>query len=324
MTDLFPGREAFYQLLEWGYPQGQLRPTPPADKAFSVIHITGNPQTPIATAAGEIGWRINDPANQNSATFFVDRNGDVWQALGDPLRMDPWANGDVNRPDTTNPRIAALVRDGVNANERTIVAIENVGRPTDLPITEAQAQANARIIAYYHARAGVPVNRETVIGHHQLNSVSRPNCPAINKSIVDRIVALASPEDDLILTPIELFPEGTIAGFAKGGLQYNVYRIRNGAIERDVLTTPLDRGTSAAAGGKVALNGDTARAGTYLLNGTFAGWVVSAYGPQPTITKPAPDCAVQDAKIAAQAAIIADLKTDVATAKTHASAILAL
>lgn len=186
--DIFPGAR-LRQLQEWGYPLGSPRPTPPASKAFSVIHITGNSRLP--SADGEVTWRQTDPDIQNSATFFVNRDGSVVQALGDPLHMDPYANGDVERPDTKNPRIAAVVADRVNANERTLVAIENVGFEPGSPLTAAQVRTCAAIVRYYHAKAGVPVNRETVIGHYQLNSVDRPNCPAVDKSVIDEIVALA-------------------------------------------------------------------------------------------------------------------------------------
>jgi hypothetical protein len=201
VTDLFPGG-SFVQLIQWGYPQGSLRPVPPAAKAYSVVHITGNSSLP--SAESEVAWRKNTPSVQNSATFFVNRNGSFVQALGDPLRMDPWTNGDVSQPDTSNPRIAAMVADRVNANERTIVSIENVGYEPGNSITAAQEATDARIIAYYHAKAGVPVTRQTVIGHYQLNSTSRPNCPAVNKAVLDRIVALASPEVDMpvLLKPV--------------------------------------------------------------------------------------------------------------------------
>ena len=191
--DIFPGAKLL-QVEEWGYYMGSLRPAPRPDQAFSVIHITAN----LATAEAEAAWRINDPALQNSATFFVNRDGSVVQLLGDPATMDPWANGDMNNPDLTNPRIAAVVRDGVNPNERTLLAIENVGNeipwgkvPGGNPITPEQERTNARLIAHYHTRNGVPINREAVIGHYQINSVNRPNCPSRDKSVIDRIVALA-------------------------------------------------------------------------------------------------------------------------------------
>ncbi len=185
---LFPGAKLM-QGKEWGYPQGAPRPVPPSGKAFSVIHITGNSRLP--SAEGEATWRINDPANQNSATFFVNRDGSVVQFLADPLHMDPWSNGDVNQPDTSNPRIKAVLDDGVNANERTIVAIENVGFEPGSSLTDAQIKSCAEIVAHYHKATGVPVNRQTVIGHYQLNSVTRPNCPAKDKSVLDKIVAQA-------------------------------------------------------------------------------------------------------------------------------------
>lgn len=194
--DVFPGA-VLVQLEEWGYPKGSLRPTPPAAKAFSVLHITGNSRLP--SAENEVAWRSNDPGLQNSATFFVNRDGSPVQALGDPIHMDPWANGDVNVPDRSNPRIDAMVRDGVNANERTIVAIENVGYEPGSSITPAQEKTCAAIIRYYHDKAGVPVNRQTIIGHYQLNSVTRPNCPAHDKDLLDRIVALANSEDPAVI-----------------------------------------------------------------------------------------------------------------------------
>lgn len=295
--DLFPGHEGFYQLVE-NWP----RAVPSRDLAFSVIHITGNYRLP--SAAGEVGWRVNDPALQNSATFFVDRDGGIWQALGDPLRMAPWANGDVSSPDLGNPRISAVVRDNVNANMRTILAIENVGfegvRPDgtrlSAPITAAQVAANARLIRYYHAKAGVPVNRQTVIGHYQLNSTGRANCPGIDRSVVDRIVAQAAPENNMILVPIETFPAGTTVYFPKGQT-YELYRIVGGRLERSTITTPADRGTAALAGARMALDGDTARAGILILNGGKAGWIVSGYNAvMPRINRPDPDAALAAAK----------------------------
>lgn len=294
MSDLFPGRAGFRQLKEWGFPQGSVRPLPPVSRAFSVIHITGNPSNPIATAEDELAWRINDPGNQNSATFFVNRDGSVWQALGDPLHMDPWSNGDIQNPDLSNPRIAAIRSDMVNPNERTLVAIENVGRPADLPMTQAQVEANARIIAYYHAKAGVPVNRETVIGHYQINAVNRPNCPAIDKSVIGRIVALAAPETqtDMILAPSETFPAGSTV-ILESGVTYNLYRLVQGATADDFALAEsndgkvlrrsyVGDGQHRPALARMVLDGDTAHAGILI----GSGWILSGWGKLPIVLKP--------------------------------------
>lgn len=186
--DVFPGAK-LVQLKEWGYPMGQRRYAPSDDKAFSVIHITGNARLP--SAENEAAWRLNDPGLQNSATFFVNRDGSVVQCLVDPLHMAPWANGDVNGADMSNRRIAQVVADGINANQRTLVAIENVGYEPGYGLTDAQVRSCAAIIRYYHGKAGVAINRITVVGHYQLNSVTRANCPARDKTVIDRIVAAA-------------------------------------------------------------------------------------------------------------------------------------
>lgn len=199
-NDVFPSA-ILRQLKEWGYPQMVLRAVPNPDDAFGVLHITGNPRLP--SADGELDWRINDPANQNSATFFINRDGSIRQALGDPLRMAPWANGAARNPDMTNPRIARCIRAGVNPNMRTIVAIECVGYEPGSSITPEQEKSAAAIFAYYFGKAGVPINRETIIGHYQIDSVERPNCPARDKSIIERVVNLALGEDPAVIAELE-------------------------------------------------------------------------------------------------------------------------
>jgi hypothetical protein len=194
MADVFPGAtlvqtDGFYA-----------RTTPDPSLAVSCIHITAS----LRSAQSEVTGR--QQANGGvTATFFVDPDGTPWQQLGEPTRMGPWTNGVLNRPDLTNPRMAAIVRDGVNPNLRCLVTIENVGIEPGNPITAAQEATAAKIIAHYHPKIGLPINRETVVGHYQFDSVNRPNCPSTNKAVIDRIVALAAGgTDDMNLkgTPV--------------------------------------------------------------------------------------------------------------------------
>lgn len=353
MANVLPGA-TLRQLLEWGYPQGSSRPAPAPDKAIFVIHITGNPGNPIATAEGEVAWRLNDPANQNSATFFVNRDGSVVQALGDPLRMDPWSNGDVNRPDLTNPRIAAIVRDGVNANERTVLAIENVGRPSDLPITAAQEATNARIIAHYAKAGGYPVNRQTVVGHYQLNSVTRPNCPAIDKRVLDRIVAKAQallgqtpaptpPEDELAIQPppfiVEKLPGATIR--LEKGKTYNAFQFEGMVGSVPTLRRLNDLTYDSSTSSDVIYRANWVAGATdgYLVSPWAYlpkfGWQPDVWwsrspNPEPTVTLPpaSSDCSAQEATIAQQASAITKknqaLDLAIAHEKPHVDASTAL
>lgn len=312
MADIFPGA-TLMQLVEWGYPLGALRSSPAPDKGFSVVHITGNSRLP--TGQSEAAWRINDTSLQNSATFFVNRDGSVVQCLSDPLRMAPWANGDLQNPDTSNPRIAAVVRDRVNANQRTVVAIENVGYEPGSSITAAQEAANARIIAHYHAKAGIPVSRQTVVGHYQINAVNRPNCPGVNKALIDRIVAMALPRTggSLVLIQPGLNWQKRKYDFAPG-VVYNLFKPADDPEPANwTERTTLTGGTSAMVSGPwrittSAFDGERLR----LEDGYRQTWYIGS-GPQPTPQKEPeaqkPDCteaakaAFADAKAKARLAV---------------------
>lgn len=197
-NDIFPGA-IYKQLAQWGFPTHALRTPPPPGKAFSVIHWTAA----LTTAEAEVDRRSDGNLDRNNATFWVNRGGSVVQALGDPLGMAPWTNGDMQVPDVSNLRIATLVNEGLNANFRSLVTIENTGT-YGYEITPEQEDTNAAIIAYYHAKAGLPISRDTVIGHYQINSINRPHCPGTDKAVIDRIVSKAQGEDAMKLlgTPI--------------------------------------------------------------------------------------------------------------------------
>ena len=311
IRNVFPGAKVI-ELNEWGYPMGRSRsPVDPDLALLGVTHITGNADLPSAEA--EATWRRTDPNPQNSATFFVNRDGSVVQCL-DPVTMDPWANGDIRNSDLSNPRIARIARDGINPNRRTFIAIENVGYEPGYTITGAQEKANAAIYRWGTALSGIPISRETIVGHYQINSVTRPNCPGVNKALLDRIVALAAPEEDMILLPVQTYPGGTRAGFAEK-TTYDFYRIVNGVVERKRWTTT--GATSALALARMALNGDTEHAGILIGNGIHEGWICSGWGAEPTISIPEPTDAAElqaaQKKITEQAASFAALQEQAAS-----------
>lgn len=92
-----------------------------------------------------------------------------------------------------------------------------------------------------------------------------------------------TPEEDMILLPIQLYPAGTKAQFS-GGTQYSFYRVVNGKLERKNWTPTSN--TSASLGARTALNGDTAKAGYYILDGIHAGWVLSGWTPPAGVVEP--------------------------------------
>lgn len=179
MADIFPGATA--QQVGGYFPRAGIDP----NLVLSVVHITAGLGDALSIAKSV-------EARQVTASFWTNRDGRIYQTMLDPARMGPWTNGFLNRPDLNNRRIAAIVRDKVNPNTRNLLTIENAGLEPGYPITAAQEAACARIIAYYHRKYGVPISRETVVGHYQYDGVNRINCPSTNKAILDRIVALAA------------------------------------------------------------------------------------------------------------------------------------
>ncbi len=49
--------------------------------------------------------------------------------------------------------------------------------------------ALAGLIRVMAGRWGIPLDREHIIGHFEVNSVGKPNCPSADHGIMDRIVS---------------------------------------------------------------------------------------------------------------------------------------
>jgi N-acetyl-anhydromuramyl-L-alanine amidase AmpD len=134
-----------------------------------VLHVTDGD-----TAAGALSWFAN-PDSKVSAHYVVDRDGTVYRAVREADTA--WANGVVRRPNLTNPLIAGWARSGLNPNLVT-VSVEAVGRP-GAPWPAAQRAAVAGLIADLCRRHRLPLDRTHVIGHAELDSVSRAHCPGL-------------------------------------------------------------------------------------------------------------------------------------------------
>lgn len=280
---LFPGNSAVYLHGNYGYPyRGNPRRIKPT--VLLVAHITGNSRMPSALAEAQYSAREGSAA---SFTFVTNRNGTVVQCLH-PETQTPWTNGDLNNPMTAVTR--AMVGKPYNANEYCFMTVENVGFDPGYPVTDAQIETLAQLAAWGSKVSGLAVNRLTVLGHRDFNSVTRWNCPTpgdLNTfltRIINRANAILNEENKIMaLVPIEVYPAGTQARFA-GASTFKFYRIVDGVVERKDWTS--GDATRAEAGAKMSLNGDDAHAGILIMNGIHAGWVVSGWGPLPTVEPP--------------------------------------
>jgi len=124
-------------------------------------------------------WFAN-PISQVSANYSIGFTGEIHQYVKD--EDTAWAQGRV-----TNPTFS-LYKPNVNPNLYCL-SIEHEG--TDLSIVhEAQINASAELIRSLAGKWNIPIDRDHIIGHYQIFA-GKPNCPATDKSIIDRIVRQA-------------------------------------------------------------------------------------------------------------------------------------
>ncbi len=147
--------------------------------------------TPLRSRKRDDANRAGSPGP--SATAYVGRDGTVVGAV-DPAKYAAWSQGDVAHPNTKLSTIAAALASGVNMNEWVHESIECSGAGTE-PLTDAQFESVADLVAAASRALGLPVNRSTVVVHADINSVSRrsdPRPPATREARVKRVIDRAN------------------------------------------------------------------------------------------------------------------------------------
>jgi N-acetylmuramoyl-L-alanine amidase len=154
-----------------------------------VVHISAGSLTSMDN------W-FSTPGSQASAHYGVSKDGKIINQYVDESKM-AWANGRVNNP------TFVLYKPGVNPNLYTI-SIENEGM--DLALApEPQLQLLCDLIKDIAQRQNIPLDRDHIIGHFQIDALNRPYCPSPDHSIMDKIVARlkTSPEEMIaVMCPI--------------------------------------------------------------------------------------------------------------------------
>lgn len=188
----------------YGFPDGKKRRVDPV--ALACIHITGNRNTasnPDANAAARDEWDFAKRAAPPSAHYYVARDGTAIEAIN-PEKFAAWSNGDVMNPNRDNRGVERVLElaEAHNANEAYWLEFECVGFGSRHRINGKQKQAVAEIIADHAKRTGMPINRNTVHGHADINSVTRASCPAsagrreaFLADVITRAKAVLNPDD---------------------------------------------------------------------------------------------------------------------------------
>lgn len=146
-----------------------------------VLHIMAG------TLVGTDSW-FSQPQSQVSANYGIGLSGEVHQYVQDSDTA--WAQGRVSNPSFS------LYKPGINPNAYCL-SIEHEGY--DLSKNpDAQINATVELIKSLCSKWNIPIDRDHIIGHYQIYSL-KPNCPATDKSIIDRIIALARGNDNIAL-----------------------------------------------------------------------------------------------------------------------------
>lgn len=147
-----------------------------------VVHISAGSLTSMDN------W-FATPGSQASAHYGVGKDGKTVNQYVDESKM-AWANGRVNNPSFT------LYKPGVNPNLYTI-SIENEGQ--DLAqAPEAQLSLLCELITDICKRHKIPMNRDHIIGHFQIDSLNRPYCPSPDHSVMDKIVSRLETTEQMV------------------------------------------------------------------------------------------------------------------------------
>ncbi|MCA9381543.1 N-acetylmuramoyl-L-alanine amidase, partial [Candidatus Dojkabacteria bacterium] len=128
---------------------------------------------------GAYSW-FNNPTSQASAHYMIGKNGVIWQFVAD--EDTAWHAGGVNQPRW------ALLKPRINPNLYTI-GIEHEGF-TGEPWTQEMYEASSELIASLCTKYKIPLDRNHIIGHNQINSVSRERCPGTGVDF-DKLIELA-------------------------------------------------------------------------------------------------------------------------------------
>lgn len=154
-----------------------------------VCHITDG------SFAGAVSWLCNEKS-QGSSHYVVSREGEVVQLVD--LKDGAWANGTSTNPDSKlyygNSTLDMVKEKKSNANLYTVsIEHEGIYSKTHGALTEAQEKATVELIRHIHAEVkerfdvDIPLTRQGIVGHYEIDPVTRQHCPGENYPF-DRII----------------------------------------------------------------------------------------------------------------------------------------
>lgn len=146
------------------------------------------------TYNGTITWERNS-SSQVSSHFVLGKNGEVAQLV--PLDMAAWTQGGIRNP--THPYVKS--HPSVNPNQYCVsIECEGFWKETKGKLTDAQFNSAVELTKHIVSEVkklynvDIPIDREHIIGHCEINTVTRSHCPG-ELFPFGELIALARGED---------------------------------------------------------------------------------------------------------------------------------
>jgi len=124
------------------------------------------------TQSSTDGW-FKNPQSQVSAHYGIGVTGAIYQWVRE--EDSAWANGIVNVSGVTPAWLTSLSKQGVNINTVTI-SLEHEGYSGNA-MPEAQYQASLWVQKQIIQRYNIPLDRDHIIGHYQVDYINKSGCP---------------------------------------------------------------------------------------------------------------------------------------------------
>jgi hypothetical protein len=182
------------------------------------MHITDGDETQANRATHNVNERNyanRAGSNGPSAHDYIAQDGSVIHAINAPTYA-AWSNGDLMTPNRSLQIVKTILAGktaGYNPNELFYREVECCGnRSRGLPVSAAQAETVAQMIARDSISTGIPISRATVGTHADINSVTRAGCafpPATREAKLAAIITRAKVIKAEIQTPTPPPPPAT-------------------------------------------------------------------------------------------------------------------
>lgn len=154
---------------------------------------------------GAVSWLMN-PVSQASAHFVVSKKGEITQLVD--VREAAWINGTSENPTSLkfygHSSLQSVRERKTNANFYS-VGIEhegfystNRGKLTDLQL-QATIWLHKHIISEVKRIYGtdITIDRNHIVGHYQVNPITKPNCPGQNFQWDELLFNLRTQEEQM-------------------------------------------------------------------------------------------------------------------------------